>query len=179
MKTSINMTAVQEMYDHYHAKVKSNPDLYTNARDKNHAVVVVLPKELLEWANRGAGHSGFAANARPVGIRKNYSDAKSALKDIFSSVDNLVRFIKSSECDAEEMMVEVRERHAKKAQVISVDPLDRPISEFNLEKLYGQGTIAYLRNKFPETALNEYRILTRREYEARYGLVEINTEVVA
>lgn len=169
--SNINIQAVQEMFDKYHAKVKSNPDLYTNARDKNHAVVVVLPKELLDWANRGAGHSGFAANARPVGIRKNVSDAKSALTKIFSSVDSLVEFIKSSECDAEEMMAEVRERHACKAQIITIDPLDRPMSEFNIEILYGKGTIMFLRNKYPKTVMGDYKALTRREFEGRYNLV--------
>lgn len=175
--SNINMVAVEEMYNHYHKKVKTNPDLYTNARDKNHAVVVVLPKELLEWANRGAGHSGFAANARPVGIRKNFSDAKTALTKIFSSVDNLVEFIKSSECDAEEMMVEVRERHALKAQIITIDPLDRPMSEFNIETLYGKGTIMMLRTKFPKTVMGDYKTLTRGEFESRYELVATEVTV--
>ena len=181
--TSINQVAVQAMYDHYHKRVKSKPDLYTNARDKNRAVVVVLPKELLEWANRSAGHSGFAANARPVGIRKNFNDARAALRDIFSSVDNLVKFIKSSECDAEAMMEEVRARHAGKIQshVISVDPLDRPIAEFNLESLYGKGIIGRLRDRYPTTVMNDYRVLTRWEFESRYDLVgiEVNSQLTA
>jgi hypothetical protein len=177
MSNSINMQAVQEMFDKYHAKVKSNPDLYTNARDKNHAIVVVLPKELLDWANRGAGHSGFAANARPVGIRKNVNDAKSALTKIFSSVDNLVEFIKSSECDAEEMMAEVRERHARRVEIITIDPLDRPMSEFNIETLYGKGTIMMLRTKFPKTVMDDYKTLTRGKFESRYELVATEVAV--
>ena len=169
--SDINQVALNDMFNHYHKKIKTNPDLYTNARDKNYAVVVVLPKELLDWANRGAGHSGFAASARPVGIRKNFNDAKAALKDIFSSVESLERFIKTSECDAEEMMVEVRERHAKKAQIITIDPLDRPMSEFNIEALYGKGTIVMLRGKYPKTVMDDYKNLTRGEFEGRYNLV--------
>ena len=177
--STINKQAVVEMYNNYHRKVLSNPTLYTNQRDGNYGILVPLPKELLDYAERSAGHHGFGQNAAPVGIRRTVSDAKATLKEIFSSPANLEKFILSSACDAEAYMAEVRERHANspKAQIISVDPLDRPISEFNLEQLYGKGTIAHLRNTYPKTALEEFRILTRREYEARYELTAVEQSV--
>ena len=175
--STINMTAVKSMYDHYHAKIKSNPTLYTNQRDGNNAVVVTLPVELLDWANRGAGHSGFAGNARPVGIRKNCNHAPSFLAKTFSSVDNLAEFIQSSECDADEYIAEVRERHARKQGIniavnkTPVDPLDLPMSSYNMKALYGEEQRIAAMTKFSKTIVGDFKTLTRREFELRYNLV--------
>jgi hypothetical protein len=169
----MNEVAVKEMFDRYHKKVQTNPNLYTNARDRNSAVLVVLPKELLDYANRGAGHSGFAANARPVGIRRVVSDSASYLKNIFTSVESLKTFIESSECDADEYINEVKLRHAgitpsKKSKVSTTD--DRPVNETFFEK-YTINDAKALQNKFGrEMVLKDFNILTINEFELRYGL---------
>lgn len=175
------MVAVTEMYNNYHRKVISNPTLYTNKRDGNNGILIPLPKELEEYKERTAGHRGFDMSAEAIGIRRTVPDAKQALDQIFSSPESLAKFILTSACDADVMLEEVRARHraTPRAQVISVDPLDRPMCEFNLEQLYGKGTIAHLRNKFPKTAVAEFHILTRREYEARYDLVAVDNAVAA
>lgn len=172
---SINKQAVINMFNSYHTKVVNNPTLFTNKRDGDRAVVVSLPIELIEYANRGAGHHGHGSGATPVGIRKSCSHAPSFLAKIFSSVESLEEFIKSSECDADEYIAEVRARHAGKstAQIITVDPLDRKMDSYILDQLYGKGTTMMLRTKFPKTVMNDYRTLTRREFEGRYNLVAV------
>ena len=162
------MNAVKSLYEHYHAKVKTNPTLYQSG---NEMITVILPQSLLDFSNASAGNSG-GVNARPCGIRYSVKNSAKALEQVFESVDSLARFISGSAKDGMYFAERTRRDAVARTQVITVDPLDRPISEFNLEELYGKGTIAHLRAKYPETALKEYRILTRREYEARYALTQ-------
>jgi len=171
----LNTAAVNALFNHYHAKVQSKPNLYTNSRDKNKAVLVVLPTELLDFANKGAGHSGFGAGARPVGIRRVVDDAKSFLKNIFSSTSALEQFILSSECDAHEYIASVKMRHALKAKqstsICSVNIDNRPAREVFFTK-YGHNEAKALQNKFGrDLVTKEFDVLTINEFELRFGLV--------
>lgn len=174
---AINMNAVQGLYNHYHSKVKTNPNLYTNSRDKNRAVLVVLPKELLDYANRSSGHSGFGAGARPVGIRKVVSDAKSSLSEIFSSVESLKSFILSSECDAEAYIAEVKERHLKgvsrasrkvsKPSTTTIFPMVKDVfHDYYPHALLRELTVKYGK----EEVANSWNHLWINEFEMRYGI---------
>lgn len=170
----INELAVQSMFNNYHTKVKSNPNLYTNRRDKNKAIVVVLPKELLDYANHSSGHSGFVTNARPVGIRRVVDDAKSALSKIFSSVESLTRFIESSECDAAEHIERIRRGEGKsrtsRKLVSSSKTDDRLANEVFFEK-YNRDVAKSLQAKFGyDLVVREFGILTINEFELRFGL---------
>ena len=167
----INEVAVKSLFDRYHKKVQTNPRFYTSAR---WGAVVVLPKELLGYANRLAGHSGYASTARPIGIRRAVPNPVAFLKEVFSSVDSLRSFILSSECDAEEYINEVKRRHlgnmpAKKANTALID--NRPANEVFFEK-YTANDAAALRNKFGrDMVIREFNILSINEFELRYGLI--------
>lgn len=89
--------AVQFRND-YLRKSASRPSLYVS---NINTLTIVLPVELLDFANRAAGHSGFNAGSRAVGIRRVVSNAQSAIRQIFGSVESLVEFIETSECDYE------------------------------------------------------------------------------
>ena len=67
-------------------------------------ITVVLPKDLLEYSNASAGHSGFGSGARPVGIRRKVRNSEQALAAIFASEDSLTRFILESERDGPAMV---------------------------------------------------------------------------
>jgi len=167
----INEVAVKSLFDHYHKRVQTRPGFYTSAR---WGAVVVLPKELLGYANRLAGHSGYASTARPIGIRRAVPNPASFLKEVFNSVDSLRSFIMSSECDAEEYINEVKRRHSgdtskKKASTVSID--NRPANEVFFEK-YTANDATALRNKFGrEMVIREFNILSINEFELRYGLI--------
>lgn len=102
----INVTAVQAMYENYHSSIKNRPNLY---KCQDGAINVTLPQDLCwVWSNRAAGDSG-GKNPRPIGIRllpnkvkELYGDQHFALDWIFDSVDNLIEFIQSSDCDGAE-----------------------------------------------------------------------------
>jgi hypothetical protein len=166
----INEVAVKSLFDRYHRKVQTNPRFYTSAR---WGAVVVLPKELLGYANRLAGHSGYASTARPIGIRRAVPNPASFLKEVFSSVDSLRSFIMSSECDAEEYINEVKRRHSgdtskKQAPAVSIN--NRPANEVFFEK-YTINDAKALQNKFGrDMVIREFNILTINEFELRYGI---------
>lgn len=166
----VNEVALKSLFDRYHKKVQTNPKFYTSAR---WGAVVVLPKELLGFANRLAGHSGYASTARPIGIRRAVPDPVSYLKQVFSSVDSLRSFILSSECDAEEYINEVKRRHAgttikKTKPVVLID--NRPVNEVFYEK-YTQNDAKALQAKFGrELVIREFNILTLNEFELRFGI---------
>ena len=168
----INKVAVKALFDHYHKKVQTSPNLYTNARDRDHAVLVVLPKELLDYANRGAGHSGFGAGARPVGIRRVVNNATSYLKSIFSSVEALTTFIESSECDADEYIAEVKERHANSiSKTFTVKAKVDPKTADEFWNRYGKEELQRLITKFGRDVVQSaYNTLTITEFENRFDL---------
>ena len=171
----MNEVAVKSLFDRYHRKIETNPKFYTSAR---WGAVVVLPKELLGYANRLAGHSGFASTARPIGIRRPVADPVSYLKKVFNSVESLKAFIASSECDAEEYINEVKKRHASglsykktvtKIKKISTD--NTPVNEVFFQK-YTMNDAKALQNKFGrDMVIREFNLLTINEFELRYGLV--------
>lgn len=161
---------------HYAGSVQNGTGLLYVINSSNPSVHVWLPVELEEYSNAAAGSSG----GRAGGIRiTGFSTIKAAadfVVKITSSPEEIAKFLNSSAQDniygTYGMTRPVRKARTPKpeAVIITVDPLDRPISEFNLEELYGKGTVMMLRNKYPKTALTDYRILTRREYESRYAL---------
>ena len=102
----LDLNAVKELYNHYHAKVESNPTLYIPGED---AINLVLSEELLDYANAAAGH----ANYRPIGIRKYSSNPKEEIAQIFYSVETLAEFIESSECNAIQHIKVLREKKTK------------------------------------------------------------------
>jgi hypothetical protein len=93
--SNLDMTKVKALYDHYHAKTKTNPTLYQSGDE---CITVILPQGLLDYCNASAGNSG-GSNARPCGIRYSVRNSTKALEQIFESVDSLARFISGSDCD--------------------------------------------------------------------------------
>lgn len=151
-----------------------NGYLYVIGNEGSYAVQVCLPLNLVEYAN---ARSGTMSGMRPVGIRtadvfKTAEAAADAVANIFSSIDSLVKFINDSEADAHYVPGTIN--NTTKAQIITVDPLDRPMNSYILDQLYGKGTTMMLRTKFPKTVINDYNTLTRRDFEAKYNLVAIN-----
>jgi hypothetical protein len=167
--SNLDMTKVKALYDHYHAKTKTNPTLYQSGDE---CITVILPQGLLDYCNASAGNSG-GSNARPCGIRYSVRNSTKALEQIFESVDSLARFISGSDCDGMYFAERTRHMAVAKTQVINVNPLDRPMCEFKIEELYGKGMIMTLRNKYPKTVMGDFATLTRGEFEARYALVAI------
>ena len=176
--SNINMMAVEGLFNHYNTKIKTNPNLYTNSRDRNSAVLVVLPKELLDYANRGAGHSGFGAGARPVGIRRVVGNAHSYLKEIFSSKENLKRFIESSECDADEYIAEVRMRHLSGNQTGTVSKAIKPVMTNSqvggFWSKYTKEDMARLKasSKDQKMLVNDFQTMSLADFEEKYKLVD-------
>lgn len=105
----MDQVAVKDFYDHFHAKVVSNPTLYINGSSY---VDIILPTKLIEYANAASGHTGFGSGARARGIRRETSDPFRTRDEIFLSVESLARFLNSSEMDAEAYIARVREGHA-------------------------------------------------------------------
>ena len=162
----INTVAVKSLFDRYHKIVKTNPKFYTSAR---WGVVVVLPKELLDYANKLAGHSGFGAGARPIGIRRAVADPVNYLKKVFESIDTLTAFIESSECDAEEYITEVRARHLGLPTKVKSEKLLSAKEEF--WNRYTKQVLVDLVSKYGRSTVQEaYNSLTITEFETRFSL---------
>jgi hypothetical protein len=110
---TMDMMRVEAFRKHYHEKTSKNPDLY---RSGDHAVDVILPNDLLEYANAASGHSGFGSGARARGIRRECRNSTQLLAEIFASTESLAKFLDSSEKNAESYIATVRQRHAQRAQ---------------------------------------------------------------
>ena len=166
MTKMIDMTAVETLFNHYHKKSATKPNFYASIEN---CVTVTLPQELLGFANAAAGHSGFGAGARPVGIRRNCVNSKETIKEIFSSVDSLAEFIMSSECNAEEYIQNIKRKHAKKAASgVAID--DRP-ADSNFSVVLKKVNVQELVAKFGKEALLQARkVLTINEFELRFGI---------
>lgn len=108
----MDQQAVASFRQHYLRSIERNPSLYQSGPDM---ITVVLPKDLLEYSNAAAGHSGFGSGARPVGIRRHVQNSQRALAEIFASEQSLAKFIESSEKDGPAYVEEVRRRHAEKS----------------------------------------------------------------
>ena len=66
---NIDLKIVDNFLNECHKKIKNNPNLYINS--KNDTVTIGLPTELLEFANRAAGHSGLN-NGKLFKLSKKY-----------------------------------------------------------------------------------------------------------
>lgn len=169
---NIDMNKVTNFFNHYHTKKVSNQNLYVAS--SNDAVNVILPNNLLEFANAAAGHSGFGAGARARGIRRMCSDAKAEIASIFATVDTLADFLLSSECNADEYVETVRIRHlgmksTKKSKLYVVTD-ERPADK-NFAELNAKYNINKLVQFFGEELLLQARKnLTINEFELRFGL---------
>jgi hypothetical protein len=162
---------VIDFYNAYHRKVKTRPTLYTNKRDGNNGILVPLPRDLITYAERTAGHHGFGQAAMPVGICRKVGNAKNALAEIFASTEALAKFINSSARDADAYITEVRERHAKKGSKVTKSATDdRPAVDAFFEK-YTANDAKALRDKFGrDMVISDFNCLTINEFELRYGL---------
>jgi hypothetical protein len=165
---------VVSFFNHYHEKVKSRPSLYTNQRDGNKGILVSLPRNLIDYAERTAGHHGFGQSAMPVGICRKVDNAKKSLTDIFSSTESLTKFINSSARDAEAYINEVRQRAPRSKiadKLISKSTTDdRMVKDVFFEK-YTINDAKTLQVKFGRNlVISDFNTLTINEFELRYGL---------
>lgn len=137
----------------------------------NPAVQVCLPMNLIDYANAASGNM---SGGRPVGIRSGHfrsaEDAADYVSKIFSSPEELARFINTSECDATWTCSD--ENRAKFTPAV-VDPLDAPVKTINLNELYGAGTMQTLMSKFAKTVRDDFASLTVREFQDRYNLTPV------
>ena len=135
----------------------------------NPAVQVCLPLNLIDYANASSGNM---SGGRPVGIRsghfKSAEDAADYVTKIFSSPDDLAKFINTSDCDATWTST-----GAVAPLPVVVDPLNAPVKTINLNQLYGQGTIQQLQAKFPKTVRTDFSVLTVGEFQERYNLTPV------
>ena len=168
---------VEDFYNKYHKKVKSNPRLYVSKEDW---LNVTLPAGLLEYANSAAGHSGFGSGARAVGIRKKVVNSVEKRDEVFGSIESLENFILSSECNAAEYVESVRKRHLSgisKKKLIEIITDDRLIdtkgSRTTMSRRYGSDVFLKLGRKFGNKVVNnDIHTLTINEFELRYGLTQ-------
>ena len=175
------MNDVAEFRSHYLKAVAKNPSLYVNS---NSMYTIVLPTELLEFAEAGAGHSGFGAGARPIGIRRHSDNAAKEVANIFSSDESLYKFIMASEKDykTQSFMNRVNNvRSSKKQRTITVSgstlkisvPMpNRSINEQKgvfeqMRKIYD---IDGLYTKFGAEHVTNARRLTPQEFVDHFGL---------
>jgi len=111
MTVSKNDPRIVNFYNFIQGKAK-NADGYYIGSTQNEAgllyvvrgkttnfIQVWLPRDLLEYANAAAGTSGPRAVGIRVGGFDTVESAAQEILHIFSSTDNLAKFINSSECD--------------------------------------------------------------------------------
>lgn len=136
------------------------------------AVQVCLPMNLIDYANAASGNMG---GGRPVGIRSGHfrtaEDAADYVTKIFSSPDELAKFINTSECDA--TWTCSAEDRANFVPAV-IDPLDAPVKTINLNEFYGAGTMQTLMSKFAKTVRDDFASLTVREFQERYNLTPVS-----
>lgn len=168
--TSTNQYVV-ELFNSYHERIKTRPSLYNNGS----MITVGLPAELLDYANAAAGHSGFGAGARPVGIRIITDQPAKMLAKIFESCESLAKFINSSECNAAEYIARVRDNHAKLSNkpgpnAILIDT--RNIKDAFYDIGYDFGMIKNLRAIYgTDTVTHDWNHLQVSEFQLRYRSV--------
>lgn len=162
----MDMNRVEAFRRHYQEKSQKNPDLY---RSGDHAVDVILPNDLLEYANAASGHSGFGSGARARGIRRECRNSTKFLAEIFASTDTLARFLESSEKNAEAYIETVRERHAQKAQPKVAMTNDR---ELGFWSKYNKDHMAQIKakNRDHGQLIQDFQTLTLTEFEQKYLL---------
>jgi len=156
----MDMTRVTEFWENYKTKSATNPNLYISGNSLN----VILPNNLLEYANAAAGHSGFGAGARARGIRRSVDNAQQAIKDIFETPQSLAKFLESSEKNADAYVEGIRARDLGTA-------IDQRSANDSWSELYAKYDINTLANTFGRNAVIDARkLLTVNEFELRFGL---------
>jgi hypothetical protein len=161
----LDMNVVGAFHRHYHDSILKNPDLY---RNNDTLITVVLPKELLDYSNASAGHSGFGSGARAVGIRKSVPNSTKALLEIFETPESLAKFIESSDCDGPAYIETVRQRHAASLipkPVLAKDEFWNRYTKNDLERIVG---------KFGRKEVQVgYNVMTIEEFETAFGLIPV------
>jgi len=160
---------ITSFFNRYHQKVLNNPTLYVSG---DSTVNVILPSDLLEYANAAAGHTGFGSGARARGIRQQVKNANLAIKDIFNSIDSLITFLESSECNAEAYIQGIKEKHqsvtVKNQSLVSVDNRS---ADQHFKLLHAKIDINRLVLKFGyDVVLEARKLLTINEFELRFGV---------
>jgi len=160
----MDMTRVTQFWKHYQTKSTTNPNLYVSGNSIN----VILPNNLLEYANAAAGHSGFGAGARARGIRRSVDNPKRALAEIFESPQTLAEFLQSSECNADEYVETVRRRHLNIAPRAKTDERS---ADSAFKDILAKVNIQDLIVRFgKEDLMRSRKCLTVNEFELRYGI---------
>jgi hypothetical protein len=151
---------------HYIGSTQNETGLLYVIDGKREALIQVwLPIELIDYANAAAGSSGD----RAVGIRiKGYSSVTAAADEvvrIFSSPDNLAKFINGSECDYAGYHVA---KQAKKAAAVPTKA-----SELFWNK-YTKETMNTLRasTKDQTQLVSDFRTMLMSDFENKYKLVD-------
>jgi len=167
-KVTSNDTRVISFFNAYHDKVKTRPRLY---KSQTKIVTITLPTDLIDFSNAAAGHSGFGAGARPVGIRKTVDNAEIFVSRVFSTVDHLADFLNSSECDGIEYVEGIKTRHQGKITK-SISLIDvRPAKEAFYDVGHKFDLIQSLRSKFGKgTVDHSMNVLNWTEFQLRFGI---------
>lgn len=171
IKLSSTDQRVVDLFNSYHARVKTRSNLYKNGKNM---ITVGLTAELLDYANAAAGHSGFASSARPVGIRVTVADSDVAIKKIFESPESLAKFINSSECNAAEYIARIKERDSKVSNkpgknAVTIDV--RLIKDAFYDLGYDFSIIQELRKIYGvDTVKTAWDNLQVTEFQLRFGL---------
>ena len=126
----------------------------------NSHIQVWLPMDLIEYANAAAGSD---KGLRPVGIRvsgfKSADEAANELADIFSSPENLAKFINQSEADFHDVYPGVGIN------------IDSRLANDAWSDLYAKYDIKTLASVFGrDTVIEARKLLTVNEFELRFGL---------
>lgn len=162
----MDMNKIAAFHRHYHSKVVKSPDLY---RSGDHAVDVILPNDLLEYANAASGHSGFGSGARARGIRRECRNSTAFLAEIFATPESLARFLDASEKNAEAYIETVRARHAATALpkvVRANDPKEGFWSKYTKDDL----AAIKAKNKDHQALISDFQTLSMAEFEVKYAL---------
>ena len=123
-------------------------------------IQVWLPMDLIEYSNAAAGSD---KGLRPVGIRvggfKSANEAADELVDIFSSPENLAKFINQSEADFYDVYPTVGIK------------VDNRLAETAWSDIYAKHNVKQLAEQFGRGAVIQARkLLTVNEFELRFGL---------
>ena len=153
----IEKAALRKMFDRAIERGLKNPNNktgYLYAFDE--CVQIALPKELSAYANAAAGNTNSIRVTVASPIRK--------LKEIFSSLESLEKFILMSECNSIENERENVRRRVK--NMIINNPADS-----NFKYLCDKYNIPALSKKFgKENVIAARKFLTIGEFETRFGL---------
>lgn len=166
----IDKQTVQAFLNDTRKKLQDNPRLYVNS--ENDTVTIGLPTELLEYANRAAGHSGLNNGARPTGIRIKTHDAISLRDDVLSSDDAYIDFITKNADNGyyDEVIREHKEYIKNGGYATDNRPIEGNVSV--IVSLYGKKVfIECSKRNNKEEVLHDRKTLTIAEFESKYNLV--------